>query len=192
MRRAVVISLTVAGVIAGGYVVREPPVPPAHAAPLRALCGSERWLVKTFADDDRFKVDLNRRYRTIKQLNLLDRPAPRPRNGRVAGELSVYRVTGTVVATINEDDGDIHLALRGDDGATLIAEAPEPACSVDSRDRAAIKRARLAAQDVVLGEKVIAAGVGFFDFAHNQTGHAANYIELHPLLSIQRLRAKPQ
>jgi len=75
---------------------------------------------------------------------------------------------------------------------TLIAEAPEPACSVDSRDRAAIKRARLAAQDVVLGEKVIAAGVGFFDFAHNQTGHAANYIELHPLLSIQRLRAKPQ
>jgi hypothetical protein len=159
---------------------------------VRLLCGSERWLVKTFADADRAKVDLNRRYRTIKQLNMLTRPSPRPPNGRVAGELSVNRVTGTVIAAINEDDGDIHLALRDDEGATLIAEAPEPACSVNSRDRVAIEKARLAAQDVVVGEKVIAAGVGFFDFAHRPTGHAENYIELHPLISIRKLRAVPR
>lgn len=106
-------------------------------------------------------------------------------NGRVAGELSVYRVVATVTASINEDDGDIHLALRGEDGATLIAEAPEPACSVNARDRAAIDRARLAAQDIKVGNKVIAVGVGFFDFAHKQTGHANNYLELHALLALK-------
>jgi hypothetical protein len=37
--------------------------------------------------------------------------------------------------------------------------------------------------------KVIAAGVGFFDFAHRQTGHANSYLELHPLLSLKPFRA---
>jgi hypothetical protein len=84
------------------------------------------------------------------------------------------------------DDGDIHLALRGDDGSSVITEAPEPACSVHSRDKAAINKARLVAQDIKVGDKVIAAGVGFFDFPHHQTGHAVNYIELYPLVSIKR------
>ncbi len=109
------------------------------------------------------------------------------RANRVAGELSVYRVTATVTATINEDDGDIHLALRGDDGSTLIAEAPEPGCDAGARDRTAINKARLAAQNIHVSDKVIATGVGFFDFAHHQTGHANNYIELHPLLSLRKL-----
>lgn len=42
-------------------------------------------------------------------------------------------------------------------------------------------------QDVQVGTKVIAAGVEFFDFAHHQTGHAGNYIELHPLISLRAL-----
>jgi hypothetical protein len=161
--------------------------PPAFAIPLRVLSGSERWSVKTFSDSDRQKVSLVRRYRTVSQLNMLRRAAKRPPDGRVAGELSVYRVVATVTATINEDDGDIHLVLTGDDGATMIAEAPEPACSINARDRRAINTARIAAQDVRVGQKVIATGVGFFDFAHRQTGHAANYLELHPLLSLRPL-----
>jgi hypothetical protein len=162
-------------------------VPPASARSLRWLCGNERWPVKTFSESDRFKVSLTRRYRTIKQLNALTRPAHRPQDGRVAGEFNVYRVIGTVAAAINEDDGDIHLALQGDDGSTLIAEAPEPACSLHSRDRSAIRKARLAAQDIQVGDKVIAVGVGFFDFSRHQTGHAKNQIELHPLLSVRKL-----
>jgi len=143
--------------------------------------------VKTFSDADRFKVNLTPRSRTIKQLNSLIRAPHRPQNGRVPGEFSVYRVTGTVMAMINEDDGDVHLALIADDGSKLITEAPEPACSVNARDRTVINKARLIAQNVQPGEKVVAVGVGFFDFAHNQIGHAANYIELHPLLSLRRL-----
>jgi hypothetical protein len=165
--------------------VGRPPV--ASASYLRLLCGSERWSVKTFSDGDRFTVDLARRYRTVKQLNALPRPAVRPANGRAAAERSVYRVVATVTDSINEDDGDVHLVLTGDDGSTLIAEAPEPACTPNARDRTAINRARLVAQDVQVGTKVVAAGVGFFDFAHHQTGHARNYFELHPLLSLRHL-----
>ena len=47
------------------------PVPGATAAPLRLLCGSERWLVETLDDSDRWKVDLTPRARTIKQFNKL-------------------------------------------------------------------------------------------------------------------------
>jgi hypothetical protein len=152
------------------------------------LCGVERWSVKTFADGDRWQVDLTRRYRTVRQLNQLVRPPKRPQNGRVPAELSVYRVVATVTATINEDDGDVHLVLEGDDGSTLIAEAPEPACTEGARARTSIQKPRLFAQDVAVGEKVVAAGVGFFDFSHNQTGHADNYLELHPLLSLARFK----
>jgi hypothetical protein len=108
-------------------------------------------------------------------------------NGRTSAELSVYRVIAPVTASINEDDGDVHLVLTGDDGSTVIAETPEPACTVGARDRTAIRRQRLFAQDVQVGTKVIAVGVGFFDFAHHQTGHARNYLELHPLISLRRL-----
>ena len=63
------------------------------------------------------------------QADTLVRPPARPQNGRVAAELLTYRVTATVTAAINEDDGDIHLVLRDDLGSTMIAEAPEP-CGV--------------------------------------------------------------
>jgi hypothetical protein len=69
----------------------------------------------------------------------------------------------------------------------MIAEAPEPACSVGARSRSAIDAARLVAQDIQSGDKVVAIGVGFYDFAHHQTGHADNYIELHPLISLRKL-----
>jgi hypothetical protein len=43
------------------------------------------------------------------------------------------------------------------------------------------------AQDIQPGDKVFADGVSFWDFAHNQTGHAGNYIELHPLIALHKL-----
>jgi len=187
MRTRLVVLATAVAVLAIGYSLRQPAVPPAAAAPLRALCGSERWSVKTFSDADRFKVDLTPRSRTIKQLNALVKPTKLPATGRVPAELKVYRVTATVTATINENDSDIHLALMAADGSTLIAEAPEPACSINARDRASINQARLVAQDVQVSDTVVAVGVGFFDFPHNQTGHATNQIELHPLISLRRL-----
>jgi hypothetical protein len=85
----------------------------AMALPLRLLCGSERWSVKTFADGERWQVNLTTRYRTVAQLNTLVRPTPLPEDGRVPAELSVYRVTGTVTFVANEDDGDVHFGQSG-------------------------------------------------------------------------------
>jgi hypothetical protein len=120
------------------------------------------------------------------------RPPKRPQNGRVAAELRTYRVAATVTANINEDDRDVHLVLRSPGGATMIAEAPEPACTVNARAGDAIKAARLVAQDVKVGRKVVAIGVGFFDFSQRQTGHADNYLELHPLLPLRVLWDSPE
>lgn len=181
-----VIALIAAATLVAGLQLRDP-TPPASARPLREFCGTERWLVKTFSDGDRWQVDLTRRSRTIKQLNDLIKPKPLPANGRVPAERQVCRVTATVSYVANEDDGDIHLALAGSDGSMMIAEAPEPACAANARDRTAINAARLVAQDITPGDKVVATGVGFFDFAHGQTGHAKNSIELHPLLALRRL-----
>lgn len=186
MRVVGVSVFTVASLLVIACVVRSPSVQTASAAPVFALCGTERWPVKTFADFDRWRVDLTRRYRTIAQLNALQRPPRVPQNGRAPAELLTYRVVGTVTLNRNEDDGDVHLALEAG-GKSIIAEAPEPACTPTARDRASITRARLVAQDVRPGDKVVAVGLGFFDFPHGQTGHADNYLELHPLISLRKL-----
>ena len=86
----------VAAALLLGLQLREVRLPLAAAAPLHALCGSERWSVKTLSDGDRWKVDLTKRSRTIAQLNALTKPSPLPQNGRVPAELKVYRVTATV------------------------------------------------------------------------------------------------
>jgi hypothetical protein len=59
--------------------------------------------------------------------------------------------------------------------------------TLSSRERRATLKARLVAQDIHVGDKVAARGVGFFDFFHNQNGAARNQLELHPLLSLKRL-----
>jgi hypothetical protein len=78
----------------------------------------------------------------------------------------------------------VHIAIRGADGSTLIAEAPEPAYKLSSRDRPAILKGHLVAQEIEVGDKVFARGVGFFDFFHNQNGAAKDQLELHPLLRL--------
>jgi hypothetical protein len=167
VRPAAVVAATVAALVAIGLGARAlAPVPRATAAPLRIMCGSERWTVKIFDDSDRWKVDLTPRDRTIAQLNKLVKPSPLPPDGWVPAELKTYRVTGTVTLNRDEDDGDVHLALRSAGGAELIAEAPEPGCTGNSRDRDEMNAARLIAQDVPVGAKVVAVGVGFFDFKH--------------------------
>jgi hypothetical protein len=41
-------------------------------------------------------------------------------------ELTVWRITAQVTAVKNEDDGDLHLALQGESGETMIAESSRP------------------------------------------------------------------
>jgi hypothetical protein len=63
-----------------------------------------------------------------------------------------------------------------------------------TRDRRAIVRARRvfesrcgAATDSwkPLGAVAVINGLGFWDFAHGQSGHARNYAELHPVTGVR-------
>ena len=159
-------------------------------------CGRERWPVKVGDDEDAAAVDLARAVpTTLAALTALAPPAERPEDARVgATERTVYVVEATLYAYTHESDGDYHLALRGPDGATLIAEIPDPACvGATSPFRRAIAQARAEfdARFKVYSRfrhanvKVEVTGVGFFDFDHHQRGVAPNAIELHPVLAIR-------
>ena len=159
-------------------------------------CGTERWSVKVGTDADRFLVDLNNPFlASIRRLSSWPRPNSFPANNRIQPwETHVYVLNVTLTQYKRETDEDYHLVLRDDSGNTLIAEIPVPSCvgtSSPFRDYISNARAQFDARFTVTSSwhytntPVIVTGVGFFDYNHNQTGHAPNFIELHPVLDIQ-------
>ena len=144
-----------------------------------ALCGVERWAVKTLQDRPRL---LRARRTTLAHLVSLPRPAHLPQT-RLPFERHVFSVTAAVTLDRREVDQDLHLVLFqvGKD-AHMIAEAPNaPTCT--PRATAYRKRQMRAARHAarICGRARI-TGVAFFDFLHGQTGVAPNGIELHPIL----------
>ena len=171
----VTLRIVVAGVVAAALVAASG-VQGAIRAPSRALCGTERWTVKTLQDRPRL---LPPRLTTIQFL--VTRPAPSvPPDTRLPFERHVYRVRAAVTLVRAEADGDFHLVLR--QGALqMIAESPSAGCiSGAARGRQAQMAAARAS--VKLCRQADVTGVAFFDFQHGQTGVAPNAIELHPIL----------
>lgn len=158
-------------------------------------CGTERWSVKTAADDDRKLISTKAQDASIRYLRARHTPSTRPQTGRVAPvELTTYRVHARLVEYVREDDGDYHLVLADRAGRTIIAEIPDPACVAHiSPLKAAIRTARTAMDGRFsvtsdfkpAGRHVIVKGVGFFDYFHGQTGMAPNDLELHPVTSLR-------
>jgi len=158
-------------------------------------CGVERWSVKTGTDADSGLVDLTSETLTeIATLISIPKPGSLPSNNRVAPtETTVYQVAATLTLYKLESDSDYHLVLDDGLGHTMIAEIASSACTGSTSPFAAqIANAR-AEFDAVLTAStsfktanlpVLVTGVGFFDFAHGQTGLAPNCIELHPILDI--------
>jgi len=154
----------------------------ASAASARALCGTERWTVKTLQDRPRL---LPARAVTLRYLVTRHRPAGIG-NARIPFERHVFIVTAAVTLVRPEDDGDFHLVLR--QGALhMIAESPLPSCDVRA---APVYRRKMAAarKAVRVCARARVAGVVFFDYDHGQTGVAPNAIELHPILGFRCLR----
>jgi hypothetical protein len=154
----------------------------AAAHPVHALCGIERWSVKTLQDRP---LLLPARTTTVKYLTSLPAPADLPYT-RLLFERHVFHVTAAVSLVRAEADGDLHLVLR--DGALhMIAEAPESSCVAGATParRTQMQTARAA---VRLCARAEVTGVAFFDFKHGQTGVAPNAIELHPILAFHCLR----
>jgi hypothetical protein len=66
----------------------------------------------------------------------------------------------------------------------MIAEVPAPECAIASGHEEDYRHVRQALQSIPLGSELELVGVGFFDREHEQSGSAANQIELHPVLSV--------
>ena len=157
---------------------------PTHstAASARALCGVERWTVKTLGDRPKL---LPSQPTTIKYLVTRGRPASLP-STRLPFERHIFRVTAAVTLVRPESDGDFHLVLQDGAGRTMIAESPMGSCGrgafPNRQQQMAAARAR-----VRVCSRANVTGVAFFDFFHGQTGVAANAIELHPILAFRCL-----
>jgi len=103
----------------------------APATPSHAVCGVERWDVKTLADPSARKVNLRPRPTTVWALtHLRTRPAlfgPR----RPPVETTTYRITARLVESRAEADQDIHLIVAAPEhpATTMIVEFPASACT---------------------------------------------------------------
>jgi hypothetical protein len=141
-----------------------------------ALCGVERWTVKTLQDRPTL---IPAQATTVAHLVSLPRPSPVPAT-RLPFERHIFSVVAAVTLVRGEDDGDIHLVLQSGP-KHMIAEAPSPSCT--TRAKASRRRQMTNARSVVrLCTRARVVGVAFFDFKHGQTGVAPNAIELHPIL----------
>ena len=160
-----------------------------------SACGTERWSVKTAADDDRHRVSTTPRDVSIRYLRARPTPSYRPQTSRVAPvELTTYRVHARLVEYVREDDGDYHLVLADRAGRTIIAEIPDPSCVAKiSPFKAAIRAARsrmdgrfsVTSDFKPAGSRVVVTGIGFFDYFHGQTGMAPDDLELHPVTALR-------
>ena len=159
-------------------------------------CGVERWSVKTGTDPDAHSIDPWLVHLTsVTEMGRWPQPHTLPPNNRIA-PYEFYRciVDATLVEYVGESDRDYHLVLQDHQGNRLIGEIPDPACVGANSPFAheiANARAQFNAVFHVTSNfqyayvPVTVTGVAFFDFAHGQTGHAPNYVELHPVLDIQ-------
>lgn len=177
---------------------------PAHAS---AVCGVERWSVKTLSDSGVSQVNFNPKDTTISALRAIPAPHVGFSTPRIAGvETTTYRVKAKLLEFKIEDDRDVHLVIAPSSSPlkTMIVEFPDTACpgarsSPKKTQMKSVRAALLAgcgpasksAFTDLQGSATI-TGVGFFDVKHGQTGVAPNGIELHPVLALSKLSCGPR
>lgn len=152
-------------------------------------CGRARQEVKVLRDPGAAHLTAPQKV-TVEQLD--GARHPRTGRGRARIEHVVVLVDAVVVDVRDENDGDLHVILRGPSGATLIAELPSPACTWGSAYAALMQKARedfLRLVSVFGPRRGIVrlrfTGVVFFDRHHGQSFGAVNGIELHPVLAVE-------
>jgi hypothetical protein len=142
---------------------------------------------------------------TISALNAIPSQCGPAGNRRVRDEeRRVYRIDGRITRVKRERDHDIHIVLADttDSGARVVVESADPDSGKNAtspyRDRLAAARRMVDALvnessvnglDDLNGTVVRVTGVGFFDVNHFQVGRSRSCIELHPILTIERIHA---
>jgi hypothetical protein len=176
----------------GGAFVQEAPKP---------KCGGvDRWDVKTMTDKEAKKVKLTAVKTSIAKLRAF-KPGKKigDKTPRFNEEFQVYEIICTVTYYSKEEDGDYHLVLAdtADPKLTIIGEIPDPLCDrvQPSAQIEKISSARVFFVENVKGKankpkkgiwKI--KGVAFYDRVHGQKGVAPNGFELHPILSIKKIK----
>ena len=154
-------------------------------------CGSERWNIKTGTDSAASSVSLVPQSTTIAVLDAL---APKGAGSarQTPTESTLYELKDVTLTEIKlESDSDYHLVIA-QGGSTMIIEVPAPSCSTGSAWSCFMSRARseldakygVGSSPQYPAETITVRGIGFFDYAHGQTGVAPNAIEIHPVLQI--------
>jgi hypothetical protein len=171
------------------------PTTPVSGDPTRR-CGVERWSVKTGTDPDAQFVDLSSVW-PVAMSDMVSwlRPGYIPPNNRIDPyEDNLLYIEAFLVQYKLETDEDYHLVIVDGAGNTMIAEIPNPSCVAGSSpfaDYIANARAEFDAAFTVSTSwrytytPVQIFGMGMFDYNHGQTGHAPNFVEIHPVLDIQ-------
>lgn len=159
-------------------------------------CGVERWSVKTGIDADARRVNTKHVVATsIAHLRGLPYPRTLPAHARIRPtELTVFRISATLVRYRAEADSDVHLVLADSGLRTMISEIPASYCvgshspfahQITSTRAAFNRRFHPSDRWQRPNTRVTVTGVAFYDYRHGQSGVAPNAIELHPILSLK-------
>ena len=161
-----------------------------------AACGGERQPVAVAADRNAVLIADFARTESIAQLAALAaprRPDARPDTRFAPAELTVWEVSGTLRTIAKDPDGNYRLVIADPDQPelTLVAVAPDPACTAGSRFSANILAVRHALDrtfgpfsQLAPDRPVTATGIGFFSAAGSAAGAAPNGFELAPLIGV--------
>ena len=163
-------------------------------------CGKERWDVKTLTDPDTTFIDFdNIISTTIHDQCELPKPSKIKNKPRLKSERTVYELIGYVTSFKLEDDRDYHVVIEDPETEeTMVVEILDPDCpGIESTSRYETfkevrdwfkKLFKPTSSFKTKRVKVKLTGVGFFDFIHGQRGMAPNGREIHPVLSMEKVK----
>ena len=167
-------------------------------------CALNRTEVKSLRDPTAARIQFDTPIdTTISALNEIPPHCGPTGNRRVRDEeLRVYRIEGTITRVKRKRDHDIHIVLadttKPEDHVVIESDDANFGKNAASpyRNRLAAARRMLDALisdssgdrfDDLKGTVVRVTGVGFFDVNHLQKGRSRSCIELHPILTIERM-----
>lgn len=163
---------------------------------LALTCGVERQDVKVLKDHPIIGPTVKS---SITLLRTLVPPATLPIR-RLNVEKYVVEVQGTIAGYKLESDGDIHIVLENGVKGTIIIESAAPSCAPTTWQQTLFTHVRNQLRTILPydatpayrklspGIPVVVEGFVFFDKIHGQTGVAPNGVEIHPIISIQKVR----
>jgi hypothetical protein len=166
-------------------------------------CAITRSQVKSLRDQDASSIQFDTPIMTtVSALNAIPSHCGPSGNHRVRPEeFHVYEVVGRITRVKSQIDHDIHVELEDpeDPRARIVTESDDPNFrgNVTSPYHAKLDGARRMLESLrrqsgddwkdLEGVTVRMTGVGFFDMGHLQIGRSRSCIELHPILTIERI-----